>query len=998
MQFLDLIVSYGHAAPLPNDMEQAQLAFAALSDTSARATLEAVLADPRGKALLEGAFDGSPYLGRLAASAPNVFQHLFEAGPDIAFARVIDGLEDVGDRAAQDAAMGALRQAKRGAALIIGLSDLAGVWPLERVTAALSELARAAVDAALIWLLADAGRRNVLIASDEPPAALLQNSGIIILGMGKLGAEELNYSSDIDLIILFDPEKIPARRPDRIQQEMVRLSRGLVQMLEELTRDGYVFRTDLRLRPDPASTPLALSILAAEVYYESAGQNWERAAMIKARPIAGDIEAGQAFMARLRPFVWRRSLDFNAIKDIQSIKRQIDRKQGGEPPSAYSHNVKLGRGGIREIEFFAQTQQLIWGGRDASLRGNQTLRALSALVEAGHVEGRVAQDLTAAYCKLRTIEHRLQMVDDRQTHDTPAEGQAHAFARFAGYADRAEFADDLMATLGTVETHYAALFFEEEGLGGGRALSFTGVDDHPDTLATIQEMGFEAPAQVAAIIRGWHHGRVRAMRTARAREILTELTPDLLARFGAAHRPDKAFAAFANFLEGLPAGVQIFSLFMANRGLLDFLARILSRSDYLARHINQHPHVLDAVLTDEFMRPPGDRQALEADLALEMGDAADFQDVLDGARRWISELRLRLGVQTLEARLTPIAAAQILADAADVAAERMLAGATAEFETAHGKMPGGAYGIVAYGKWGSRELTIGSDLDLVALYDAPEDALSDGQRPLPPAVYYIRLTQRLLTALTTLTGEGRLFEVDVRLRPSGDDGPIATHISALTRYLDKDAWTWELMALSRARYAFGDTSLGDGFMALRARLMAQSRLRAGHLKRVMAMRSRIAEAKGAGGPWSVKLRRGGMVDVEFIAQGLALLHGEAQGILGARSPADQLSALAAVSAETAIISDAAMANLAEAARFWLSAQWGLRLLGYDDDADTLEPTGGDKGDFTADDARAIFASAVGYGNYTELRTARESAAAAVSHAYDAVFGAIGRDMEQEDER
>ena len=973
MQFMNLIPSGGFSPPLPTDYAQANLAFASLAETPAAGVLADVLADDAGRALLEGVFDGSPYLARAAEKCPQAFIDCMTLGPDAAFAEIIEALEAVASASSQPNAMAVLRQSKLGGALIIGLADLAGVWSLEQVTGAVSALARKSVDAAFGWLLADAAKRNVFVTDDPSGKTLLRHGGLIVLGMGKLGADELNYSSDIDLIVLFDPEKIEARRPDRLQHEMVRLTRGLVTMMEELTRDGYVFRTDLRLRPDPASTPMALSVDAAEVYYESAGQNWERAAMIKARPIAGDLESGSAFMKGLRPFVWRRSLDFNAIKDIQSIKRQIDRKQGGEAPSAFGHNVKLGRGGIREIEFFAQTQQLIWGGRDASLRDCGTLPALAALVRAGHVASNVQADLETAYRKLRTIEHRLQMVDDRQTHMTPEADEAYGFARFAGYETTDAFSADLVETLQIVENHYANLFADEEDLGGGRALSFTGADDHPDTLATITDMGFQDAARVAETIRGWHHGRIRAMRTARAREILTELTPDLLARFGAALDADVAFAAFAEFLAGLPSGVQIFSLFEANRGLLDFLARVLCRSPYLASHISEHPHVLDAVLTDAFMAPPGDKQGLIEDLTFELGDAIDFQDVLDGARRWLSEVRLRLSVQTLEGRLAPVTAAVILSDAADVVAKRMLLAVRADFEAAYGVIEGGSYGVLAYGKWGSRELTIGSDLDLVAIYDAPEGAQSIGPHPLVPAVYYMRLTQRLITALTAQTAEGRLFEVDMRLRPTGDDGPIATHISGLARYLSEDAWTWELMALTRARFTAGDFALAERFAAVRASAMSRSREREPHLTDVANMRTRIESAKGACGPWDIKFRPGGMVDVEFIGQGLALLYGDDAAVQAAGAPGEIFAALCSLGE----LDDVRAAELTDAAIFWLSCQWIVRLLG---------PIGSEEVDPRGDPLKAEMASALGHTGTDALETRRDALAAAVSAAYLDIYG------------
>lgn len=970
MKFLDLIPLSSHAPPLSSDVDRARLTYEALADSSASESLAAMLDDPRGRAFLDGAFDGSPYLCRAAEKSSDSLDQLFREGPDAAFDAVMRMLDGVADAGAQPVAMSLLRKTKLSAAMIIGLSDLAGIWSLDRVTGAVSALARAATDSALAWLLRDAVTRKIFVAGEQSSNDLLRSSGLIILGMGKLGADELNYSSDIDLIFLFDPEKIEARRPDRLQHEMVRLARGLVTMLEELTRDGYVFRTDLRLRPDPASTPMALSIAAAETYYESAGQNWERAAMIKARPIAGDLEAGAEFLRSLRPFIWRRSLDFNAIRDIQSIKRQIDRKQGGEPPSAFDHNVKLGRGGIREIEFFAQTQQLIWGGRDASLRSPRTLDAIAALVAAGHVTVDVAEDMTIAYEKLRTLEHRLQMVDDRQTHQTPDADDAYGFARFAGYETVEAFRDDLVATLETVEDHYAELFAEEEGLGGGRALSFTGADDHPDTLATIEAMGFKDPKGVADTVRGWHHGRIRAVRTARAREILTELTPDLLARFGAAPAPDAAFSAFAKFLAGLPAGVQVFSLFEANRGLLDFLARNLGRSPYLADHINQHPNVLDAVLTDAFMQPLGTESDLSEDLAFDLGDAVDFQDVLDGTRRWLSEIRLRLAVQTLEARMQPVEAAKALSYAADVVADRILTAVTSEFEATHGILPGGQYAVLAYGKWGSRELTIGSDLDLVAVYDAPDDAQSDGARSLGPAVYYMRLTQRLITALSIQTGEGRLFEIDMRLRPSGDDGPIAVHLGALSQYVRSDAWTWEKMALTRARCAIGATELCRQFESLRREVLSLPKEKVAHLQAVADMRRRIEASKTANGLWDVKLCAGGMVDAEFIAQGLAVLYGANEAVAAARAPADQFTALA----EAGGLSVESAALLSNAAHFWLSAQWIVRLLGLSDEILGTEQT------------RQTIASALGYADYAALEAARDSMAATVQKAYETVFG------------
>lgn len=967
MQFLDLI----QTTPLPVTGERAADVLADLAESEAADAVAAALNHNAGKALLEGVFDGSPFLGHAAKTAPGALAAVLTEGPEAALNAAVAASKAAAEASSLQRAMAQLRQARMQSALITALADLGGVWSTMRTTAALTEAAEAAIGAAVSWLLEDAAKRNVL----SPPADGAATDGVIVLGMGKLGARELNYSSDVDLILLYDAEVVAMRRPDRMQHEMTRIARALGPMLEERTKDGYVYRTDLRLRPDPASTPPAVSIRAAEVYYESMGQNWERAAMIKARALAGDIPAGDRFMADLRPFVWRRSLDFNAIRDIQSIKRQIDDRQGGERASAAEHNVKLGRGGIREVEFFAQTQQLIWGGRDADLRSRETLGALAALTAAGHVDETTCAEMTAGYLKLRDIEHRLQMVEDRQTHTTPDEAGLPAFARFAGYETVDAFSDDLVETLETVQGHFSNLFAEETTLGAGGALSFTGAEEDPETLATIADMGFAQPERVSGAIRGWHHGRVRAARDRRAREILTEMTPDLLRRFAETPDPDRSFAAFETFVAGLPSGVQLFSLLEANRGLLDFLARVLGRSAYLAELIGRRPHVIDAALSDDFSSPPGDRAEFGQELTKELEDALDLQDALDGTRRWLNDLRLRLGVQTIEAKLPPSRAAAALADAADVVGDTMLAGVQAEFEAAHGRIPGGAFAVMAYGKWGSRERTIGSDLDLVAIYDAPENAQSDGGRPLAAPVYYMRLTQRLSTAMTTPTGEGRLFEVDMRLRPTGDDGPIAVHVDSLKQYLATNVWTWELMALSRARFAIGDPGLGARLEEIRLEAMRDAAARENVLGDAAAMRIRIASAKPAGGPWDVRRRDGGMVDVEFIAQGLALVHGDKPDVAAARRPGDQFAALGAVGA----LDEATATFLARASRFWLEAQWLIRLMGHDESvgAELRHP-----------DAQATFAAALGQPDYSALVAEREDIASQAKAVFAEIYGGL----------
>ncbi|MCH8197302.1 MAG: bifunctional [glutamine synthetase] adenylyltransferase/[glutamine synthetase]-adenylyl-L-tyrosine phosphorylase, partial [Proteobacteria bacterium] len=750
--------------------------------------------DAGGRALLEAVFGNSPYLTQAILLDPGFFRRLLGDGPDATFRALGQGLADetspAGLRHAEAAAapaaqagqgggetvriMAALRAAKSRAALLIALADITGVWSLEQVTEALSAFAGQTLSIVTAHLLRQcAASGEIRIEHPDDPE---RGSGFIVLGLGKLGAGELNYSSDVDLIVLYDHEKAPYTGSQSPQQCFVRLARELVRMMEERTGEGYVFRTDLRLRPDPGATPLAISTLAAETYYESMGQNWERAAMIKARPVAGDLPAGEEFLGHLRPFLWRKSLDFAAIQDIHSIKRQINAHRGGQRIDAPGYNIKLGRGGIREIEFFAQTQQLIWGGREASLRGKRTTEVLEALRQAGRIAPRAAAELTASYRFLRNVEHRLQMIEDRQTHTLPADHRRfEALAVFLGYTDAGTFTDALVENIGRVEEHYAALFEEAPSLGGPGNLVFTGTEDDPDTLETLAKMGFTDGSAVSAAIRGWHHGRYRATRSARARELLTELMPALLDALGKTANPDAAFMNFDAFLKGQSAGVQLLALLNANPGLLDLLAEITGSAPRLAAYLTANPSLLDGVLSAGFFEVPPGGEVLSGYLASALEQARDFEDVLEISRRWTNDRKFQVGVQIMRNNLDADGAGRALADVAETVLARLFAIVREEFAGPHGLLGDGAMAVVGLGKLGGRELTENSDLDLLFVYDNPQGLdHSDGQRPLAVSQYFARLSQRLISALSALTSEGKLYEVDMRLRPAGNAGPIAS--------------------------------------------------------------------------------------------------------------------------------------------------------------------------------------------------------------------------------
>jgi glutamate-ammonia-ligase adenylyltransferase len=827
-----------------------------------------------GKRLMAAIFGNSPFLSGLAVAEWDFLTRLIEKGADPLFEELVTGTETHADRGENQAAlMRRLRIAKRRVALLAAVAELTQSWSLEQQMTALSRFAEAAIGAAVRHLLQSAASNGSIVLPDPEDPEI--GSGLIVLAMGKLGGGELNYSSDIDLILLYDPADVPPLAQDGAQSLFGRIARDLVRILNERTGDGYVFRTDLRLRPDPRSTPLAISVAAALSYYETVGQNWERAALIKARPVAGDRRAARRFLRELQPFIWRKHLDFAAIADIHSIKRQIQAHKGGARIAVEGHDIKTGRGGIREIEFFAQTQQLIWGGRLRRLRVAPTAAALRALAASGRIDEEAAETLIADYRFLRRVEHRLQMADDAQTHRVPADPEGVArLAVFLGYPDAGGFAADLRSHLASVEKHYAELFEEAPSLSGPGNLVFTGAEDDPDTLATLARLGFADPAGVAAMVRDWHHGRMRATRSQRAREILTEFVPELLRVFGATAHPDAALLRFDQFLSQLPAGVQLFSLFYANPGLFSLVADIMAEAPLLADRLAQRPALLDAVLTAEFSAPLPDRAGLAGDLAGALAGARDFEDTLDLVRRWAGERRFQAGVQLLRRVIDGDLAGAALADIAETALSALLPAVSADFARVHGAVPGGAFAIVAMGRLGSREMTLASDLDLILIYDAPDPtgdgAGSQGPRPLAPATYYARLSQRLISAITAPTAEGRLYAVDMRLRPSGASGPIASSLAAFARYQRESAWTWEHMALTRARPIAGDPALCQRVALAITAALTQPRDPRRLVADVDDMRRRIAENIPRPSPWDLRNRRGGLVDLEFIVQYLML--------------------------------------------------------------------------------------------------------------------------------
>jgi glutamate-ammonia-ligase adenylyltransferase len=826
---------------------------------------------------LKSVFGNSAFLTQCILKERHFLQQLLNDGARLTYESLLQALEkDFGQERNLEAVMAGLRNAKRRVALLVALADIIGLWELDQVTEALSRFAALATVIAVRFALRQSVKNGkISIPDDETPE---RHSGYAIIALGKLGANELNYSSDIDLIVIYDPDRIISELPETLGPEMVRVTRLIIKLLDERTQDGYVFRTDFRIRPDPGSTPLAIPLTSAITYYETMGQNWERLALIRARPIAGDMELGNKFLEQLRPFIWRKHLDFAAIQDIHSVKRQITAFRGGGKIAINGHNIKLGRGGIREIEFYAQTLQLIWGGRTPELRTRKLATTLQALATEGRISLEAAEDLLEAYQFLRKIEHRLQMVDDRQTHELPKTDEGiDAIAVFLGFDDPTNFRTVLRKSLETVERHYASLFEDSESLGAADRsgnLVFTGVEDDPDTLKSLRELGFSDPKSISEIVRNWHRGRYRATRTERARQILTELMPHLLETFGKRSHPDKALIHFDGFLKSLPSGVQLFSLFASHPPVLGIVAEIMGDAPTLAGWLARNPSLLDHILSQDFHDPLSSVNALGNDLREKLALARDFQDQLDFTRRWVNDRKFQIGVQLLLGSVKGRDSGPQLSNLAECTVQEMLRCAADEFSIAHGCFKESGMAVVAFGKLGGRELMYGSDLDLVFVYDPPpDDRTSDGDKPLGPNVFYMRLAQRLITALSAMTGEGGLYEVDTRLRPNGEKGPIAVNLVSFQRYYQDAAWTWEYMALSRARVIAGPEKLRMRLNEIIEDVHSRRWDRDTLVADVAKMRGRMAEQYPGKSIWDIKHRRGGLVDGEFIAQYLQLLHG-----------------------------------------------------------------------------------------------------------------------------
>lgn len=839
------------------------------------------------RSLIGGTAGCSPYLAGLIARQKPWLEEALAGDPEAALAAVLAGLAPAGLRETGKA----LRVAKQRVALLVALADLGGVWPLDLVTGGLTRLADTATDVALKAALMPELARGRIPGATE--ADLAEACGLFALAMGKMGAAELNYSSDIDVICLFDDSRYDADDLGEVRPQMIKAVRRGMALLSDLTDDGYAFRTDLRLRPDPSVTPVAISISAAERYYEGMGRTWERAAFVKARPAAGAVKAGRRFLKEIRPFIWRRHLDFATVEEIRDIRKKIRTHKGQAGAGLDGRNLKLSSGGIREIEFFTQTGQLIAGGRDPDLRVRETRRALARLTQKGWVRGEDAEVLDRDYVRLREIEHRMQMVQDAQTHNLPkTEGEWQRLARFCGSDDVAGLKAELTQIFERVHVLTEG-FFE------------------PTRKRPAPPPMSETAERLVGVWQGYP-----ALRSERARQIFDRLLPQLLHGFRRAARPDEAMVQFDGFLKGLPAGVQVFSLFEANPQLIDLMVDISSTAPMLARYLAESPGVLDAVIGGAFFAPWPGQEQLTAELAALLANPdLDYERQLDAARHWQKDWHFRIGVHHLRGLISPEKAAAEYTDLARATVAAIWDVTSAEFARRHGQVPGRGAVVLGMGSLGARTVSAGSDLDLIVIYDADADAESDGAKALPARTYYARLTKALITALSAQTAAGTLYAVDMRLRPSGRQGPAATPWTGYQHYQLEEAWTWEHLALTRARVIAGNAALGADVEAFRRKVLAAPRDAAKVKADLAAMRARLAAAKPRADAWDVSNGPGGLQDVELFGQSATLIAGARW-----RRVSRQLSL------DTDLATPGQMARLAEAYRLQAAVKAVVRLL------------------------------------------------------------------------
>lgn len=884
----------------------------------------------------------APFLARLAELYPLDVAAFVERGCDAALA-------NCGAPANDADIMATLRHWRGRVALLLALGDLSGEHDVATTTHLLTEFADQACDAALSAAFAER------VPGQEP-------QGLAVIALGKLGSYELNYSSDIDPILIFDPETMPRRSRDDPDESAVRIARRMVEILSARTVDGHVLRVDLRLRPHPEVTPIVLPVGAAISYYESEALPWEQAAFIRSRASAGDKQLGTDFLTAINPFIWRRSLDFRQLKEIGAMSDRIRDHFAQGQAFGPGYDLKRGRGGIREIEFFAQVHQLIYGGRDHALRVPATVDALSALAQAGRIEADVAKRMRDHYAVLRRIEHRLQMVEDQQTHSLPNKQAAlDGVAKLDGLADGAALLDMLRPVVTEVAAFYDRLVTERAAVSGLP-------QDETELAASLVEAGFDPPDAAMRCIVDWRCGRARALRSAAALEALEAVLPELVRALGIAPDPQAALVRFDALVNALPSAVNFFHLLAAQPALARIATRILALAPALAEALAVRADLIEGLIDSRAFDEPADCPTLMAEWAPGLA-RLDYEPLLDRIRDHVGERRFAYGTQLVTGSTDPLLIATGYADLAEAALVVLADATVAEFEEVHGRVADSELVVLALGRLGGRALTHASDLDLIYLFTGDHLAESDGKRPLGATSYYNRLAQRVTAALSVPTAAGKLYEVDTRLRPQGAQGPLVVTVDSFERYQRESAWTWEHMALLRARPVYGSDAARMKVMRIITDLLLMPRDRAQLIQDAGDMRDKIAAHKPPQGPLDVKAGPGGLIDLEFALQVTQLATGRCQ------DPSIGL-ALACLQSEGTVD-----AGIVRAQALLTRLLVMLRLTAPE-------------GEPTTEAAQQAVAGACGQDNWAELLAAHEEARQSVASWWAAIRGA-GPDNQQE---
>ena len=788
----------------------------------------------------------APFLARLAELYPDDIARFLSEGTDAALAQLAPP-------PAGDDVMPALRRWRGRSALLLALGDLSGEHDVATTTRHLSDFADAACDLAFAAAVAER-------LPDEQPR------GLAVIALGKLGSHELNYSSDIDPILIFDPETMPCRSRDDPTEGAVRIARRMVEILSARTGDGHVLRVDLRLRPHPEVTPIVLPVNAAISYYESEALAWEQAAFIRSRASAGDCALGEDFLAAIGPFIWRRSLDFRQLKEIGAMSDRIRDHFAQGQAFGPGYDLKRGRGGIREIEFFAQVHQLIYGGRDPSLRVPATVDALAALARAGRIDPDIAERLTRHYAVLRRIEHRLQMIEDQQTHSLPLQPAAlDAVARLDGHTDGAALLAMLEPVTADVAACYDRLVLERAATSGLPR-------DEGELAGALMAAGFEPPDAALRTIGEWRGGKLRALRSPAALDALETVLPGLVQALGAAPDPEAALLRFDKLVSGLPSAINFFHLLAAQPELAKVAVRVLTLAPTLADALGARVELIEGLIDKRAFEAPATKAELLSEWAPGLG-GLDYERLLDRVRDRVGERRFAYGVQLIAGASDPMMIACGYSELAEAALQVLADATVAEFVQAHGRVPDSELVVLALGRLGGRALTHASDLDLIYLFTGDHLAESDGPRPLGATTYYNRLAQRLTAAMSVPTAAGKLYEVDTRLRPQGAQGPLVVTLDSFERYQREEAWTWEHMALLRARPVYGSDGAKADVQQVIDALLAIPRDPVKLAHDAADMRTKMATHKPPKGALDIKGGPGGLVDLEFAMQVTQLASG-----------------------------------------------------------------------------------------------------------------------------